>query len=356
MKYLLVLIALSLSATALAHHSRVQYDQTETVELSGEIVSMRWRNPHIVYNLRVSGENGAEETWMLEAGSIYMLARTGVNENPLKIGDQVRVAGYASNRGDLDFYLQNVMLPGGQEIVMVPGAKPYWSDDVVGGRGQWSNSPVTEVANGNRTQGIFRVWSRDQISSATSGTDLSNLPLTASAREKKEAFDPLRDDPGLDCISPGMPRSMGGPHPIQFIDHGDEIEIQNAEFDIRRTVYLTGDATRKPQDVPLSKQGYSRGVWRGDTLEVHTTRVDWPFFDGVGTPLSTEAEMLERFTISDKNKRLNSEIVVTDPVNFTEPVVVGRYWVDLGEPMEIYNCVASLPKQTPSPNPATLSS
>jgi len=337
MKFLLTLVFATLSANALAHHSRVQYDQTKYVELSGEIVKMRWRNPHIVYNLRVTNENGEDETWMLEAGSIYMLERTGVTENPMEIGDQVKVAGYASKRGDLEFYLQNVMLPSGQEVVMLPGAKPYWSDEVVGGREQWSNSPISDTS---KAQGIFRVWSRENISGSTTGTDLSNLPLTASARKKQTAFDPLKDDPMLDCIQPGMPRSMGGPHPIQFIDHGDTIEIQNAEMDVRRTVYLSDDVPSDPQDVPLSKQGYSSGTWRGDVLEVQTTRVDWPFFDGGGTPLSTEAEILERFTISDDNKRLNSEIVVTDPVTFTEPVVVGRYWVDLGEPMEIYNCVA----------------
>jgi len=229
------------------------------------------------------------------------------------------------------------MLPSGQEIVLTPGAKPFWSNDVVGGREQW-NSALG--ADGNKTQGIFRVWSRENISGGTTGTSSSEMPLTASAREKKAAFDPLEDDPMLDCIQPGMPRSMGGPHPIQFIDHGDTVEIQNAEMDIRRTVYLTDDANRDPQNVPLSKQGYSRGTWRDDVLEVHTSRVDWPFYDGSGTPLSTEAEMIERFTVSDDSKRLNSEITVTDPVNFTEPVVVGRYWVDIGEPMEIYNCVA----------------
>lgn len=336
MRYSLILVLAAFSVDALAHHSRVQYDQTKYVEMSGEIVKMRWRNPHIVYHLLVTGENGEEKTWMLEAGSIYMLARTGVKENPVKVGDQVRVAGYASKNGDPEFYLQNVMLPSGQEVVLLPGAKPYWSDDVVGGREQWNN---TLVADTNKTQGIFRVWSRENISASTTGTDLDNLPMTAVARGQRANFDPLKDDPMLDCIPAGMPRSMGGPHPIQFIDHGDTIEIQNGELDVRRTVHMTGDANINPQDIPLSKQGYSRGTWQGDVLEVRTSRVDWPYFDGVGTPLSTQAEMVERFTISDDDKRLDSEIVVMDPVNFTEPVIVGRYWVDIGEPMEIYNCV-----------------
>jgi hypothetical protein len=65
MRLLLVLAITLCSAAALAHHSRVQYDQTRYVELSGEIVKMRWRNPHIVYHMLVTGENGEEVTWML---------------------------------------------------------------------------------------------------------------------------------------------------------------------------------------------------------------------------------------------------------------------------------------------------
>lgn len=338
MKYALLFLLASLSANALAHHSRVQYDTTKIVEMSGEIVAVRWRNPHVMYTLRSSNDRGEEEDWHLEAGSIYMLGRTGITVNRVKVGDQVRVAGYISSRGGRDFYLTNVLLPSGQEVVMVPAAQPYWSDDAVGGKEQWSANPALEAVARNASRGIFRVWSMDRLGVRLTGSDRSSLPLTRQARDARAAFDPLEDDPVLDCIDPGMPRPMLGPHPVQFIDRGDEIELLIAEFDIRRTIRLGGNEI--PESIRPTKQGYSRGTWLGDTLEVHTSRVNWPFHDGVGTPQSLAVEMVERFSLSDDKRRLNYEITVTDPPTFTEPVSRSRYWVDLGEPMEIYNCIA----------------
>ncbi len=331
-----LLVLLLVSASAPAHHSRIQYDTTAIVEMRGEIVAVRWRNPHVMFTLRVAGEGGSTNDWMLEAGSIYMLGRTGVDKNVMQVGDRVDIAGYAATNGSPEFYLNNVRLADGQEIVMVPAAKPYFSDEAIGGLEHW-NSDSNAGAN-SAEQGLFRVWSLDQINFNLTGSRESGLPLTAEAREKRDAFDPLTDDPGLDCIKPGMPSTMTGPHPFQFIDGDDEITVLIAEFDIRRTIHL-GDK-QDPTSMPPDKQGYSHGVWKDDVLEVHTSHVDWSFFDGVGTPLGENAEMTEQFSISDDGLRLNYEIVITDSSTFTKPVTIRKYWVDLGEPMETYDCVA----------------
>jgi hypothetical protein len=255
----------------------------------------------------------------------------------MQVGDSVDIAGYAATNGSLEFYLNNVRLADGQEIVMVPAAKPYWSDSAVGGLGQWNND--SSAGTNSADQGLFRVWSLDKINFNITGSRESGLPLTAEAREKRDVFDPLTDDPGLDCIEPGMPGTMTGPHPFQFIDGGDEITVLIAEFDIRRTIHLgeKQDAASMPRD----KQGYSHGVWKDDVLEVHTSHVDWPFFDGVGTPLGPNAQMVEQFSFSNDGLRLNYKLVVTDSATFTEPVTINKYWVDLGEPMETYDCVAA---------------
>jgi hypothetical protein len=256
----------------------------------------------------------------------------------VNIGDHVSVAGHTSNRGGRDFFLMNILLPGGQEVVMIPAAEPYWSDDALGGKAKWNANPDAVVVLGNASRGIFRVWSMGQVRINLLGSRRFNLPLTDSARVARAAFDPLEDDPSLDCIIPGMPRTMMGPHPVQFIERGDNIELLIAEFDITRTIYL--GAEENPDSMTETKQGFSHGKWLGDMLEVRTSHVDWPFFDGVGTPQSTSVSMLERFSMSDNGNRLDYEITISDPSTFTEPVTLTKYWVDLGEPMEIYNCVA----------------
>jgi hypothetical protein len=337
MKYLGCLALLIYSLGTHAHHSRIQYDTTAIVEMSGEIIAVRWRNPHVMFTLQVASKDGDTLDWMLEAGSVYMLGRTGINKNVMQVGDRVDIAGYAATNGSPEFYLNNVRLADGQEFVMVPAAKPYWTDAAIGGREHWNSD--SNAGTNSADQGLFRVWSLGQINFGLTGSSESGLPLTAEAREKRAAFDPLTDDPGLDCIKPGMPRTMTGPHPFQFIDGGDEITVLIAEFDIQRTIHL--GETQDPAAITPHKQGYSHGIWKNDVLEVHTSHVDWPFFDGIGTPLGANAQMVEQFSFSDDGLRLNYEIVITDSSTFTKPVTIRKYWVDLGEPMETYNCVAA---------------
>ena len=51
------------------HHSNTEYDQTVVVELEGEVVSVMWKNPHVVVNVAVM-EDGKEVVWKLEGSSV----------------------------------------------------------------------------------------------------------------------------------------------------------------------------------------------------------------------------------------------------------------------------------------------
>ncbi len=71
-----------------------------------------------------------------------------------------------------------------------------------------------------------------------------------------------------------------------------------------------------------------------------TTRINWPFFDDRGTPQADGVEIVERFTISDDETRLDYSAVIVDPATFTEPATMtnGHWrWVP-GEKIEPYNC------------------
>ena len=84
--------------------------------------------------------------------------------------------------------------------------------------------------------------------------------------------------------------------------------------------------------------GYSVGRWEGNTLIVETSRIDWPYFDGGGTPQSADVETVERFAVSQDQERLDYRITITDPVTLTEPAVIERYWLALGETVEPFEC------------------
>jgi hypothetical protein len=152
----------------------------------------------------------------------------------------------------------------------------------------------------------------------------------------------LLDNFAIRCEPEGMPRIMVNPHPFEFIDRGSEIILRTELYDIERIIHM--DQSTVPPDAPTSRLGYSVGAWgEGGDLVVRTSKIDWPYFDNIGTPQSAALEILERFSLSDDQTRLDFEITMTDPATFTRPAVVRGYWLALGETILEYDCVPLRP-------------
>ena len=75
------------------------------------------------------------------------------------------------------------------------------------------------------------------------------------------------------------------------------------------------------------------GNWDDDALVIRTNRINWPYFDNIGTKQSNVVEVVERFSLTEDQSRLNLEMTITDPFTFTEAAVVEGYWLALGEEM-----------------------
>lgn len=73
-------------------------------------------------------------------------------------------------------------------------------------------------------------------------------------------------------------------------------------------------------------------------LVVQTTRINWPYFDDIGTPQSETVKMIERLTVSEDQTRLDYHLTITDPVTFIEPATIERFWLALGETLPRYDC------------------
>ncbi len=304
-----------LASQALAHHSVTAFFDWETIaEIEGTVTDIFWRNPHVAITLAVTNDEGETEEWELEGGTTNTLIRRGFTADVLSIGDRVRAAGAASRRGEPAIFVSNLLLPGGEEVIV--------SDRDVALR--WTSSSTNDVALGGvddaAGSGIFKVWGY-----RASNQLRSPLILTPAALAAKAAFDPRADDPGLKCIPPGMPNAVLNPYPMEFIDEGDRIIQRIEEWDARRVIYL--DADRRGIPEPPSHLGYSVGRWDGSTLVVATSQIDFPFLDGDGTPMSENVSMVERYTLSEDESRLEYEVVVTDPAYLIEPAIWESTWV-----------------------------
>jgi len=66
--------------------------------------------------------------------------------------------------------------------------------------------------------------------------------------------------------------------------------------------------------------------------------VNFKWFDQAGIPQSEQSTLVERFTPTADGSRLDYTVSVTDSVNFTKPVTLNRYWLDLKETLVPYNC------------------
>jgi len=329
------LVVACVPVAASSHHSvRAFYDDQNIRALDGTITSIRWVNPHIRIQLERLGENGQPEIWDVESGAINFLERDGIDRDDLAVGTEVTIMGYTSRHGHRTMVASHVTLANGEDIVLWPGLFGGGTD---AGLTRPSRAATVPGSVNGESRSLFHVWSVGPDSAGRDGSVVV-LPLRPEAQAARDAYDPLTDDTALACIPQGMPGIMDNPFPIAFEAQGADILIRTEEWDVVRTIHM--DDGTDPGSQPATPHGYSVGHWEGDTLVIATTKIDWPYFDDVGTPMSSELETVERYTLSADGQRLEMEMTVTDPLTFTEPVeLTGAYWVLVpGEQLKPYEC------------------
>lgn len=346
MRKLRVLI-LSLSFLPLiasAHHAGASvYDPLSMIEIEGEVTRVLWRNPHVRLMVSVTDADGNAVQWKVEGNSVSTLSRMGLTAEVINVGDRLRIAGWPARRPVNEMFAINMLLPGAtQELLLTARATPRWSDDTLGNSTLLTSDGQAATAEDAKL-GIFRVWSTNMANPASFPlfndviTQEKNYPLTDSARAARESWDSINDNPYLGCTPMGMPRVMGQPYPIEFVDNGDAILLRIELYDIERVILM--NTTLRPEDVPASPLGHSVGRWENETLVVTTNRVNWRFFDQSGVPLGDTAEIIERYTPSRDGNQLDFSLSVTDPATFTEPVTLEKYWTwRQGEEVQPFEC------------------
>jgi hypothetical protein len=164
---------------------------------------------------------------------------------------------------------------------------------------------------------------------------LLRLPFTPAAVAARSKFD-LYDNFATRCEAEGMPRILFNPHPFEFVDHGATITQRTEFYDTERTIRM--DRSGPPAGEPASRLGYAVGRWDGKTLVVTTSRVSWPYFDNIGSPQTEAVQIVERYSLSEDQSRLDFRVTVTDPTTFTAPAVLDGYWLALGGTIPRYDC------------------
>ena len=322
---------------AQAHHSFSRFNQKEIIEVEGELVSYRWRNPHITFKVRGTNDAGEEVVWDVEGHSVSILRRTNASPEGLEVGDRIRIAAWATVRPSTELFAHNLLLPDGRELVMGAEGHARWSiGDVTGDKTEWLTAGTGSKDTGR--EGIFRVWSTYLGEGSSFRTFWKHeYPLTEAGQQRLATWNPLTDTTSPGCSPKGMPLIMEQPYPLEFVSTGADILIRLEEYDTVRTIHMNPEATQAGDQHTLL--GYSTGYWDDQTLVVSTVQVDFPYFDPKGTPQGSDPGFVEQFRVSDDGSRLLYELTATDEEVFTEPVTVTRDWVwRPGEQVKPYDC------------------
>ena len=329
----LAIVVATLGASAHAHHSYTEFDNTQTVEVEGTLIVLAWQNPHTHIEVRVLDSDNHPVVWNIETAAVNGMRRRGAPLDAFKVGEVVTIAGWPSKRSASRMFATN-LLGSGTEIV-TQGTTRRWPEAATTPQTSTSSLAVPLSA-----PTLFRVWSSDPASDPRTRTGFltrTEVSLTEAAKRAVVAFDPVSQSTTDGCTPKGMPLLMGQPFPMEFVDEGDTILVRIEEYDAVRTIHMSNSA--RPASANGSLLGHSVGRWEGKTLVVETDRLDSPYFNSNGVPLSKSARTFEQFTVSDDGRVLTYALTVTDPETFTEPAQATRVWLARdGERVLPFNC------------------
>jgi hypothetical protein len=162
-----------------------------------------------------------------------------------------------------------------------------------------------------------------------------DLPFNESARRKVDAYrklvEPTGATPSGFCLGAGMPSVIfgGATYQMEIVQRPEQVTvIYEIHNDVRR-LYLGSRNTPEADRLP-GRNGYSTARWEGDTLVVDTTllvdQVDQRY------PHSDQARVTERYRLAKgaRGERvLVIDMVLTDPVFYTQPVTGQKKWVEV---------------------------
>jgi Family of unknown function (DUF6152) len=121
----LALLGWLMAGSLQAHHSLAGvYDMKAEKEVSGEVSSIKFSNPHGSLTLAVKNADGSSTDWVLTLGSATALAQRGIGKtgpNALHQGDKISAKFLPAKDGSPLGFLKTVTMPDGRVIQISAG-------------------------------------------------------------------------------------------------------------------------------------------------------------------------------------------------------------------------------------------
>jgi hypothetical protein len=145
-----------------------------------------------------------------------------------------------------------------------------------------------------------------------------------------------------------MPGILWSNSPMQILREKDQIIISYERGNTTRIILMNGLSSS--EDQPYTDLGHSLGRWAGNILTIETTHLSSKNIrNNRGYPISPDAQVTERYWRELGDNNLQMELVINDPVNYTQTFTLGRKWIWAPyEELQEYECINLGPRdQTP---------
>jgi len=193
---------------------------------------------------------------------------------------------------------------------------------------------------------IFGVYMPPLFRNMPPVTQPDVYPFTPQAREYFEAYNPAVQDARSvdDCAAEKVPGILWDNGLMEFVLEGSTILMRFERLATTRRIHMDGDPPSA--DHPHTNLGYSVGDWDDGALIIQTTHTAGGVLRNLrGHPVSPDAHITERYWREPGQMDLQMELTLEDPVNYTEPVTLGRGWVRApDDEIQPWNCVSLCPK------------
>ena len=203
-------------------------------------------------------------------------------------------------------------------IDVVESAAEFGEDGSPWSAGRYEDSPpdvpITDLEQLDGTwapkRGVdFRKWT---------------VAMTPSAREWHSNYDARMDEPQKRCIDPGLYPAISWSFPFEIVVDDDKLVMLYEAFNLVRRVFT--DGRDDPDFYPNSAMGYSTGRLENGELLIPPKSLSQAIRDFNGEPISENAEMEERYRLSDDGNRLSLVATLIDPENYERPPLRRRMW------------------------------
>ena len=188
---------------------------------------------------------------------------------------------------------------------------------------EWSASPYVAVAP---ELPIAEFAQLDGTWAPKRGVDFRKwtTAMTPAAREWHANYDARMDEPQKRCIDPGVYPAISWSFPFEIVVDDDKVVMLYEAFNLVRRVFT--DGRDDPDFYPNSAMGYSTGRIEDGEFVVRTKYLSQAIRDFNGEPISENAEMEERYRLSDDGDRLSVVVALIDPDNYERPPLRRRMW------------------------------